>query len=172
MALAASWGILGVLLLIGRALWNLTPIAWDALRSQLTLPQWMVLIVWVGFMAISEGYFGFHLRFSPRVVDRALYLGNNPTVLRVILAAPFCMGMFHASRRLTRTAWSLVVGIALLIFMMRFMPQPWRGIIDTGVVVGLGIGIASVLVRFIHALLTQRQPQRHDVPATPALGDA
>lgn len=169
MALVASWGILGVLFLIGRALWNLTPIAWEAVRSPLTLAQWTVCVVWLGFMAVSEGYIGFHLKFSPRVVDRALYLGNNPTFLRVLLAAPFCIGMFHASRRVIYLSWGLVLGISALIAIMRFVPQPWRGIIDAGVVVGLGIGIFSVLFRFVHALITERQPQRHEVPTAPAL---
>jgi hypothetical protein len=37
-----------------------------------------------------------------------------------------------------------VVGILTLVLLIRQVEQPWRGIIDLGVVLGLGAGTASI----------------------------
>jgi hypothetical protein len=149
----ASWGILGVALLLGRALYQLTPLALEPIVSRsLGLPHWLLLLGWVAFNAYAEGYVGFHQKFSPRVVRRALHLGRHPTPWRVVFAAPYCIGLFHAPKKTMLTSWALVVVIAAVVFGVRHLPQPWRGIIDAGVVVGLGIGLVSLLVRFLLAL--------------------
>ena len=149
----ASWGVLGVALLLVRALHQLTPLALEPIVSRsLGFPHWGLLLGWVAFNAYAEGYVGFHQRFSPRVVSRALDLGRSPTLLRVALAAPYCIGLFHAPRRTMVTSWAVTPGIAVVVFGVRHVPQPWRGIIDAGVVVGLLIGLLSLLGRFVAAL--------------------
>jgi hypothetical protein len=149
----AIWGVLGVALMLCRALYQLTPLALEPIvSSSLAPPQWVLLAAWVGFNAYAEGYVGFHQKFSPRVVGRALHLGRNPTPLRVLFAAPYCIGLFDAPRKTMITAWTLVLLIAAVVFGVRHVPQPWRGIIDAGVVVGLGIGLVSLLARFFVAL--------------------
>jgi hypothetical protein len=152
----AIWGVLGVALLLCRALYQLTPFALESIvSSSLGLPHWLLLLAWVGFNAYAEGYVGFHQKFSPRVVGRALHLGRNPTLLRVLFAAPYCIGLFDAPRKTMITSWTLVFVIAAVVFGVRHVPQPWRGIIDAGVVVGLGIGLISLLARFFVALAAQ-----------------
>ncbi len=153
----AGWGVLGVVLVVCRALYQLAPLALELVSSPLGAGHWLALLAWVSFNAYAEGYVGFHLKFSPRVVERALELGRNPTPLRVVLAAPYCMGLFHAPRKVMISSWILVLAIAVVVFGVRYLPQPWRGIIDAGVVVGLGIGALSLLARFAFAL-TARVP--------------
>ena len=149
----ASWAVFGVALLVGRALFDLAPLAVEAVVSgALELSHWAVLTAWVAFNTYAEGYVGFHRKFSPRVVKRAMALGRNPTLLRVALAAPYCMGLFHAPRRIVLSSWILVFVIAAAVFGVRLLPQPWRGIIDAGVVAGLGIGLLSLLGHFAAAL--------------------
>ena len=46
------------------------------------------------------------------------------------------------------TSWSMVLGIVTLVVLVRRLPQPWRGIIDGGVVVGLSWGIVAILILF------------------------
>jgi len=41
---------------------------------------------------------------------------------------------------------------------VRLLPQPWRGIVDCGVVAGLVTGIASVLWFWARALFTRQAP--------------
>ncbi len=126
--------------------------------------HWVLLVGWALANAYAEGYAGFHRKFSPRTVDRALFLGSHPSWLRVVLAAPFCMGLFAARRRTMIASWALVVGIVVLVNTMRLLAQPWRGIIDAGVVVGLSAGLASLLGLYVQALRTGREPVRHEVP--------
>jgi ascorbate-specific PTS system EIIC-type component UlaA len=152
----AFWGITGVLLLLGSAVYRLTPIAVEAMEKGLAPLQWASLILVVLFMAYAEGYRGFQQRFSPRVAARARYLMEHPRALHVALAPFFCMGYFHATRRRKVTSISVTAGIVVLIILVRLLHQPWRGIIDMGVLVGLIWGIASIAVYSLQAF-TQRE---------------
>jgi len=142
--LGAAWGFLGVNALIGYAVIRLTPRALDALRAELTPFQWILMGVWIAFMLVSEGYRGFQKKFSPRTAARVRYLSQHPTWVRVLLAPPFCMGYFHADRKTRIVSICLTLGIVLLVVLVSFVPHPWRGIIDAGVVAGLMWGLASL----------------------------
>lgn len=167
------WGLGGVVALLGSAIWRLTPIAVEALADGLTAVQWVVTVLWVAFMAWSEGYRGFHTRFSPRTAARALYLGRRSTPLRVMLGPLFCMGYFGATRRVRITAWAITTMVVCLVLLVRLLDQPWRGIVDLGVVVGLAWGLASLLYFFAVGLARRRLPVDPAVPgATPAVSRA
>jgi hypothetical protein len=143
--LVLLWGVLGVAALVAQPLVRLSSIVLEALRGGLTPVQWVALAVWVLVNAHAEGYRGFHRRFSPRVVARAAYLARHPRPAWVALAPLFCMSLFHASRRGRWVARGLVVGVVVLVIAVRQLAQPWRGIVDAGVVVGLGLGLVSLL---------------------------
>jgi hypothetical protein len=142
--IGAWWGILGLSWVFGSALYRLYPYARELLGMSFAWHHWLSLAASLLIMGYAEGYRGFHLRFSPRAAARALYLKNNPTPARVLLAPLFCMGFFHAVRRRKIAAYSLTAMIILLIVLVRQLPQPWRGIIDAGVLLGLGWGLVSV----------------------------
>jgi hypothetical protein len=166
--LVFAWGVLGVIALLGQALWRLSPLAWDAMVSGMTSWQWFVLAVWVGFNAHAEGIRGFHRRFSPRVVARAAWLCAHPTPVRVVFAPFFCMSLFGASRRGMLVARILVLAIVALVLIVRRLDQPWRGIIDAGVVVGLAMGTASIVWFAVRALRGVVPPMAPDLPIDPA----
>lgn len=160
-----AWGLLGVILLIAQPLvFRLGPMALDAVRSDLTVLQWVVLVGWVLVNAHAEGYRGFHRRFSPRVVARAQVIARSPRPLWVLLAPLFCMSLFHASRRGLIVARVLVVAIVVLVVLVRQLEQPWRGIVDAGVVVGLGLGLASILYYVGRMLAGYDPPLPPDLP--------
>lgn len=142
--IGAIWGILGVTVILGRGLVCIYPFSRELCGMPLTAVQWAALGVSLLFLGYAEGYKGFHLKFSPRVAARALYIRRNPTVLRVIFAPLFCMGYFHATKKRKIVSYSLTVGIILLIIGVGHMSQPWRGIVDAGVLLGLGWGLLSV----------------------------
>jgi hypothetical protein len=150
--LVALWGIGGVVALLVQAVVRLGPLALEALRMELVPLQWGVVVVWSLWMAYSEGWRGFHLRFSPRVVARAWWLAEHPTAVRVLLAPFFCMSLFGASRRGLIVARVLVLAILGLVIVIRMLEQPWRGIVDAGVVLGLALGLVSLLVHAARAL--------------------
>lgn len=158
------WGLLGVLLLLGSAVYRLAPLAVDALTQEFAWYHWGSLFSIVLFMAYAEGYIGFQQRFSPRVAARARYLRDHPRITLVILAPFFCMGYFHATRRRQMTSIILTLGIIVLVLLVRYLPQPWRGIIDAGVVVGLAWGMISLFIFSISAFRSERFPYSPEVP--------
>lgn len=145
-ALAAFWGGIGVVAILAYAIWRITPHAWQAIEGGMNIWQWLILGANVVFMAWSEGYRGFQMRFSPRVAARALYLQRNPGMLTGLLAPLFVIGYFQADRRSLWLAWVGTLAIVVLVLLVHQLQQPWRGILDAGVVVGLSWGLASFLV--------------------------
>lgn len=158
------WGVTGVVLLLVQPLMRLTPYALEAVREGLTGVQWAVLGAWLVINAHAEGYRGFHRRFSPRVIARAQVLARSPRPVWVLLAPLFCMSLFHASRRGLIVARVLVVAIVLLVILVRQLDQPWRGIVDAGVVLGLGIGLGSLVYYLVRAWLGHPPAVPPDLP--------
>lgn len=159
-----AWGILGVVALLTQALLRLTPMVLDAIEQGLTTWQWIVGGLWVVLNAHAEGYRGFHRRFSPRVIARAQVIAADPRPLWVVFAPFFCMSLFHASRRGLKVARILVVAIIIVVILVRQLEQPWRGIIDAGVVVGLGLGMLSMLYFLMRSLGGHALPVPPDLP--------
>ncbi len=143
--IAACWGIAGVLALLARAIIALSHFALQALQNHLTPWQWIVMAAFVVFMAYSEGYLGFQKKFSPRVAARARYLLRSKNTLEIVLAPLFCMAFFNAPKKRIITSVTVLLAIITLIILFRLLPQPWRGILDTGVVVGLLWGCVSIV---------------------------
>lgn len=148
-----AWGVAGVLLLFGRALTRLTPLAWEPIADGTLSPMQVALYVaWVAFNGYSEGYRAFQRSFCPRVVGRAHQLAANPNWIHALLAPLYCLSLFHANRRGLTVAWVMLAVIALLVWLLRMTPQPWRGIVDGGVVVALAWGSGALIVMAIQTL--------------------
>ncbi|MEL6342670.1 MAG: hypothetical protein AAFV53_06030 [Myxococcota bacterium] len=148
---AAWWCVGGTVLLLVDAIVRLTPIALEPiLAGELTVATGAVYLLSMAFMAYAEGYRGFQLQFSPRLAARARVIDQTPWWVRA-LAPLYGMGMIYAPRRRLIASWLLVFGIVLMIVMIRYLPQPWRGAVDAGVVVGLTWGALSVMVETARA---------------------
>ncbi len=167
--LIATWGVFGVLGLLAQAMIRLTPLALEPLRTGMSGAQWALYVGWVVFNAYAEGYRGFQRNFSPRVVARAMHLAKDHDALSVALAPLYCMALFRAKRRKQIVAWVLLVVIVTIVLLVRMVPQPWRGIIDAGVVVGLAWGSISIVVLFLRAAVQGQIPENDSlVEAEPA----
>jgi hypothetical protein len=136
----------------------------EAMRMDLSVLQWSILVVWVLFMLFAEGYRGFQKKFSPRTAARIRHLRDHPKPLHLVLAPLFCMGYFHALRKTRIIAFALTFGIVLLVIAVKFAPQPWRGIIDAGVVLGLSYGVISLLLFTIRAMSGRDFAHSPEVP--------
>ena len=66
--------------------------------------------------------------------------------------------LFHADRRTLLRSRILLVGLIIVISAVRMLPQPWRGIVDGGVVAGLAWGLAAALYLFVAALRGRSLP--------------
>ncbi len=161
----AGWGLAGVTVLLGQAIWRLTPLALEPLRpGAMNGLQAALYVGWVGVAAYAEGYRAFQRGFSPRVVARAVYLAGHPHPLRVLLAPAFCMSLFHANRRGLRVAWGVLAMVIGLVIIVHHAPQPWRGIVDGGVVVGLVWGQLAIVYFAVRALAGYPVAARINLP--------
>ncbi|MEE9523255.1 MAG: hypothetical protein V3V59_00725 [Thermodesulfovibrionales bacterium] len=162
--IGAIWGLAGVYLLLGSAVYRLWVLAFIGLSYDLQWYHWVSLVLIIIFMAYAEGYRGFQQGFSPRVAARAKYLKDRPNLMHSLLAPFFCMGYFHASRKRKIVSISLTIGIIGLILMVGHVPQPWRGIIDVGVVIGLAWGIISLVIFTVQAFTSKEFKYSPEVP--------
>jgi hypothetical protein len=98
------------------------------------------------------------------VAARIHYLSQHVTPLRLLLAPLFCMGFFHVRRKRQIITICLTLGIIGLVQLVHLLAQPWRGIVDAGVVLGLVWGIVSLAVFTLQAFFSS--DFRHS-PETP-----
>ncbi|PCI77274.1 MAG: hypothetical protein COB20_08685 [SAR86 cluster bacterium] len=157
-----AWGIGGVLFLLIFAIFRLAPMALELEDLPMSQVHWLALVFSVIYMAYAEGYKGFHLGFAPRVVVRARYLADNPRPLHLLLAPLFCMGYIYATRKRQIVSFALTTMIICFVLIARSMPQPWRGILDAGVVVGLSLGVLSIAYFLI---ISSNDPARLTISA-------
>ena len=160
----AFWGLAGVVLLLGSAIYRLTPLAIDAFTYDWYWYHWLSFALMLFFMAYAEGYRAFQQGFSPRVAARARYLRDHPVALHVLFAPLFCMAYFHALKRRQIVSISVTAGIIVLVVLVRLLPQPWRGIIDGSVVVGLAWGLVSLVVFGYQAFMSKQFDYSPEVP--------
>ena len=162
--LAALWGTFGVIAVLGFSVIRLSQIAVTFFDYPAEIWHWLALIVWVLFMAYSEGYKGFQLAFAPRVAARLHWLVENPKPILVLLAPVFAMGFIYASRKRMLISYLIVAMVWVFILIAEMLPSPWRAIVDAGVVVGLFWGATATLVCAIRVLLLARSSVDPELP--------
>ena len=164
---AAIWGIVGLSGVLTFAIYRLGRISLLAVAEDWHFWHWVTLIANLIFMAYAEGYRGFQQRFSPRSAARVFYLYQHGGLVKGFLAPLFCAGYFAASRRILRVVWGGTGAIVVFILLAQQIEQPWRGIIDGGVVVGLSWGLLSLWVILLRTFLAGHCQQSPDVPGHP-----
>lgn len=165
LSLIGLWGVLGVVVLLMQAIVKLAPRALEPFEADMLGGGHVVLLIaWVVIAAYTEGYRAFQKQFTPRVVARAQHLSAHPRLLHVLLAPAFCMGLFHATRKRLIVSWSVSLGVVALIVVVKRLPQPWRGIIDAGVVIALAWGVVMLALFTLRGLAGHRMPVSPDVP--------
>ena len=55
------------------------------------------------------------------------------------------MGYIYSTKKRKVVSFLLTSAIIILVLLVRLLPQPWRGIIDAGVVLGLCLGTTSIV---------------------------
>ena len=162
--LAVFWAICGISFIFGNAIFRLAEIGFATFSYSLEWYHWLALVTSVLFMGFAEGYRGFQQAYSPRVAARLLYLRSNATPLRLILAPLFCMGFFDIKRQRMIVSYCLLIGIIILVQLVHLLDQPWRGIVDLGVVVGLTWGTISIVLFTLKAFFTENFEHSPEMP--------
>jgi len=152
---AVAWGVCGFLSILGSAIGRLAPIAAVPFRQlDLTPLQWVWYGTSISMFAYVEGYKAFQGKFSPMLVQRALTLSRDATPIHHVVLAPFySMGLFHATKKRKTVSWSISLGVAMVVGVVKRLPYPWRSIVDAGVVTGLLYGGTSIAIMYVRALL-------------------
>lgn len=154
--LLGLWGCFQVLAVLGNAIKRVFPVAIQPfLQRDLSPDKWVLYAVSCLIMAYSEGYKAFHLKFSPMVVQRAFSLSNNQSLLNILFAGPYSMGLFAAPRRRIIVGWSITAGVFALVHLVKLLPYPYRSIVDAGVVTGLGLGSLSIIWKAVYSLFVK-----------------
>ncbi|MEM7448573.1 MAG: hypothetical protein AAF355_10060 [Myxococcota bacterium] len=139
------YAAVGVSAILIQAIARLAPLALEPwVSGSMDSVQIAIYLGWVGLNAYAEGYRAFQLRWAPRVVQRAYYVGRHGSTLEAVLAPIYSMGLFGGSRRSMLVSWTLLLCVALAVLVVRQFPQPWRGIVDGGVVVALCWGLIAL----------------------------
>lgn len=165
----AFWGVGGVLLLVGMAVVKLAAPATEALSSPLRWFHWAAIALSVALLLYGKGYRGFYRALAPLVGSRAATVRARPTLLRVALAPLYCMGYFDSERRQQLVVTAMTAAMIGLVFLMRTLAQPWRGIVDAGIIAALVMGFGSILVWSLPALVPgwRRAARRRPAPEQP-----
>jgi hypothetical protein len=72
------------------------------------------------------------------------------------------MGLMHATKKRQITSWSVTLGVASVVAVVKKLPYPWRNIIDAGVVAGLTWGSISIALLYVKTWITGETPRGTD----------
>ncbi len=154
--LGTWWAIGGFSALILWAMWRLSAVAVEGLDRPLDWSHWLLLLLNAIFMAYSEGYRGFQLGYSPRLARRVVRIRDAGSALDCALAPLYAMGFYDAPRHRLLVTYLVTAGIIVLIIIFHQLDQPWRGILDAGVVIGLGWGLIATWLHLAQQLSGNR----------------
>lgn len=148
------WGVAQVVSVLANAIKRLLPIALQPLQqNDLSAPQWALYVAWCAYMVYAEGYRAFQQKFSPMVVDRAYGIVDRANVFNTLLAGPYAMGLFGAEKKRMIVSWAITAGVFSLVKVVKYLPYPYRSIVDGGVVCGLSYGAVSIVALTVKKLL-------------------
>lgn len=158
------WGAIGVICLLMFSAFRLSVVALEFFNYPAQVWHWVVILCWVVFMAYSEGYKGFQQAFSPRVASRLLWLKQNPKFWLVIVAPLFAMGFIYASKKRAIISYTILLMVIVFVLIAVNLPQPWRPMLDAGVVVGLLWGTVATWWKILVALRSDSSQVDPDLP--------
>jgi len=125
---------------------------------------------WVAFVAVMLFFIhcaSFTMQYWAAVlVKRAFILDVEHKIYHHVLSPFFAMGLYRANVRRLVKAWGLVVFIAVIGVVVANTAMPWRGIIDSGVVLNLVGGVLGLLWNSVRAIVWKKLPSvSADFPA-------
>jgi len=145
----SAWGALGLAAILFEAAARLGAHAMRAIGAGLTIAQWSVLAGGAVVMTYIEGYRVFHRREARGVVVRARWSARRLRGARAWAAPLYALGLMGRHRaRARRVAAAIVAAIVVV----RALPDPWRGIVDAGIVPALAWGGLAIVARYARTL--------------------
>lgn len=156
---AAWWGLVGVALTFAISVARLAERGIATIRAGLEPGEWIGLVVLVILFVYGEGVRGLQRRWIPAVLRRVAALRSEPRVSLRLLAPLHAMMLVGAPKGTLWRAWAGVGAIVAAVFIVRGLPEPWRGITDLAVACALGWGLI-VIVAGAPRAVSGRPPAR------------
>jgi hypothetical protein len=142
---AMWWGVGGVALVFGMAVYRLGVRGLDTVVRGLTPGQWLALLLLTAVFVYGEGIRALQRRYIPHVMRRVELLRAEPRWWYRLLAPLHALTLIGASTRMLLKSWAGTIAIALAVVIVRSMPDPWRGIVDVAVASALAWGTLALL---------------------------
>ena len=156
--IGAIWGIVGWVVIPGYAVYKLSKPVTELIFTDLAWYHWVAMVLFGTILFYFKAYRGFQRIIAPRIAVRARYLRTHPRPIWLLLAPLFCMGFFHIIRRKQIITILMTVAMVTLIFLVRLLPSPWRGIVDVSILLALGWGALSIIWYGVVGLTTVSFP--------------
>lgn len=154
----ASFGLAVHAILLAEASYRLAERALHTVHQGLSASECGLLLLSITAFGYGEGYRALHRRFFPHVLARASELARQEgRGLSGLLLAPLhVVSLVQAERRALLRAWTGVALIVSAVFIVRALPEPYRGIVDAGVAVALAIGLGSLIFNYVTTVRSKR----------------
>ncbi len=151
------WGLLGVVLLLGRPAYSLGVQGWGLL-SEANAAGWRLAagIAIVVALAWGEGLRALARSWAPFVARRLHAITDDAPGWARWLAPAYATGLVDSDTRLVRRAWIGAAAIVVAVIGVRFLPPFWRGSVDLGVASALAIGVIGLVRAFAAGSATDR----------------
>jgi hypothetical protein len=143
--IAVWWALLGLVLTFATAVFRLADRGIATVRGGLEPAEWLALAVLMGLFIYGEGVRGLQRRWIPAVLRRVAELRTERRRSIQLLAPLYAMLLVGAPRRTLWRAWLGVAAIVAAVFIVRALPEPWRGMTDLAVSAALGWGLLVIL---------------------------
>ncbi|MDH3424525.1 MAG: hypothetical protein OEN00_16135, partial [Gemmatimonadota bacterium] len=100
----------------------------------------------------GEGVRALGRRWVPDVIDRARRLRSDPSRLMRLSGPLYGLRLVGRDRVALFWGWFTTVAIVVAVFVVRALPEPWRGIVDFAVAGALMWALIVIVRRFPEAI--------------------
>lgn len=150
------WGAGAVVLSLLDAIYRLSKFVREGMHLGLLTPAMLLAtLLWTVVIVYYEGVRGFRDALAPRMAARLWLLAqrnNRGDWLTKLLAPAHALSLFDSSTKRKRISWALLLFVIAMILVVRKLPQPYRAVIDVGVVLALAYGAWCIVKECIAAV--------------------
>jgi hypothetical protein len=147
--LGSIWGVAGVLAVVAYAAARLSIRAQHIPSYDLVWYHWAALLLNTVILIYAKSYRAFRLRLAPRIGVKARDIRENPTIAKTIFAPLYCLGYFGSGSGVRFRMISITLVMVGLIVVVRYLPEPWRAVLDFGIAVALALGFVFILTEIL-----------------------
>jgi hypothetical protein len=146
-AMASWWAVSGVAGLFAWGAYRLGARGLETLRSGLGAFEWTAAIVLIVAFVYGEGLVALDRRWVPKLFERARRLRDEHRLLPRLLAPLYGLSLLGSDRTEVVRGWAGTLAIVAAVFVVRALPDPWRGIVDFAVAAALAWGLSAIVRR-------------------------